>query len=361
MTLSRASRHILVLPIALLLLLGIAQGAQASPAQVPCTVAGGGHYNCSFWPGGDGTSGGSPVVDLNGTLRGYLNQGTNWIVCQQLGEKYTSHGYYNTTWAMTEANDGNWGWVSAVYANGGDNEGSFAGVPNCNGKYGLAPGGTTTTGPAPPTTPAPKPTPPPAPKPSPEVPPKPTSPPPTPTPGTTLPEPVNMGSYGTYHFRFQLWRDETKNRKANFNDWTAEQMMTQLNTNFSHYFTFTGCGSHLVVGEKCRLDVTAFPDASVEVIAVAPNGFALKSGPWHPEGTGRIIEFTFEPYVNEVEYSSMSLQVQAWGPLGNTSLLGPLNSQTVAKGSWGIFEENIEERFPDKPPGGVQNGGSVEV
>jgi hypothetical protein len=138
-------------------------------------------------------------------------------------------------------------------------------------------------------------------------------------------------------------------------------MMTQLNSNFSHYFTFTGCGSHLTVGEKCRLDVTAFPDAPVEVIAVAPNGFALKSGPWHPEGTGRIIEFTFEPYVNEVEYSSMSLQVQAWGPLGNTSLLGPLNSQTVAKGSWAIFEENIEERFPDKPPGGVQNGGSVEV
>ena len=175
--------------------------------------------------------------------------------------------------------------------------------------------------------------------------------------GTTLPEPVNMGSYGTYHFRFQLWRSENKNRKANFNDWTGEQMMTQLNSNFSHYFTFTGCGNHLVVGEKCTLDVTAFPDAPVEVIAVAPNGFALKSGPWHPEGTGRIIEFTFEPYVNEVEYSSMSLLVQAWGPLGNSSLLGPLNSQTVAKTSWGIFEENIKSRFPDKPPG----GGPVEV
>jgi hypothetical protein len=352
---TRARRHILVLPIALLLALGIAQGAQASPTQIPCSAAGGGHYNCSFWPEGDGTSGGSPVVDLHGTLRGYLNQGTNWIVCQQLGEKYTSHGYYNTTWAMTEANDGNWGWVSAVYASGGDNEGSFAGVPNCNGKYGLAPGGTTTTGPAPPP-PAPKPTPTPAPKPSPEVPPKPapTSPPPTPTPGTTLPEPVNMGSYGTYQFHFLLGRplDKIGNR-GNFNDWTAEEMMTQLNTRFSHYFTYTGCGEHLVVGMKCTLDAFG-PDAPIEVIAVAPTGLAFRSRGGHPEGAGRTIVFQFQHEVNPVDEEWMTLRVEAWGPLSKSSLLGPLNSSVIAKKSWQGFANNIMRRFPNEPGPGYE-------
>jgi hypothetical protein len=350
-TLTSFPRRLLAaLPPALALLLGVVAAAAAAPAPVPSSSVGGGHYDCQFYPGGDGISGGAPVLEGNGNRIGYLNEGTNWVTCQQLGGKATSGSYYNHYWAYTEANDQKWGWVSAVWAGGGDNDGSFANVPNCNGAHGNPPG---VSSPPPPT---PAPTPPPAPTPA---PPAPT--PPKPKPGTVLPEPVNMGSYGTYHFRFQLWRSETKNRKANFDDWTAEQMMTQLNSNFSHYFTFTGCGDHLVVGEKCRLDVTGSPDAPVEVIAVAPTGFALKSGPWHPEGTGRIIEFNFEPYVNEVEYSSMSLVVQAWGPLGNSSLLGPLNSGTVAKISWGIFEHNVITRYPDKPPGGVQNGGPIEV
>ena len=345
MTSTRALRRILVLPIALLLALGIAGTAQAAPAQIPCSAAGGGHYNCSFWPEGNGTTtGGSPVVDVHGTLRGYLNQGTNWIVCQQIGELYSSHGYYNRTWAMTEANDGNWGWVSAVYASGGDNEGGFAGVPDCGGKYGLAPGATTSS--PPPSTEAPKPAPAPTPAPTPA--------PPAPAPGTTLPAPVNLGSYGTYQFRFQLWRNPDSHGRANFNDWSAEQMMAQLNSSFSRYFTFTGCGEHLAVGAKCSLNTTAAPDAPVEVIAVAPTGFALKSRGGHAEGAGRTIEFQFQPYVNAGEVESMTLLVTAWGPLSNSSLLGPLNSGTIARGSWAIFEHNIRNRFPSEPPGGFQ-------
>lgn len=171
--------------------------------------------------------------------------------------------------------------------------------------------------------------------------------------GSVLPKPVNMGSYGTYHFRFQLWRDRTSKHRENFLDWTAAQMMTELNSNFSHYFTFTGCGKHLHVGDRCRLNTRLAPDAPVEVIAVAPDGFALRSLPGHPEGAGRTIRFQFQRFTNAAEISSMSLVVDAWGPLGKGSLLGPLNSSTVAQTSWDIFQNNIRNRYPDNPPGAV--------
>ena len=130
----RACRHILTLPIALLVLLGTARVASATPAQVPCTSVGGGHYNCSFWVQGDGISGGAPVVEDNGTRIGYLNQGTNWIACQQIGGTQHSGAFYNNTWARTLANDGKAGWVNAVWASGGDNDGTFAGaIPHLEG------------------------------------------------------------------------------------------------------------------------------------------------------------------------------------------------------------------------------------
>jgi hypothetical protein len=352
----RRRRRSALLPVALFATLALAPAAHAAPASVPCSAVGGGHFNCTFYPSGDGLSGGAPVLNAAGARVGYLNHGTNWVVCQQVGGRQTSGGFYNDVWAWTEANDQSWGWVSAVWAQGGDNDGPFGGgVPNCGNAHGAAPGAaaphpapTPTPQPQPtPTTPAPTPTP--APQPAPQ-----------PKPGTVLPEPVNMGSYGTYSFRYQLWRGSNKHRKANFDDWTASQMMAQLNSNFSHYFTFTGCGKHLVVGAKCTLNTKLAPDAPVEVIAVAPDGFALKSRGGHPEGAGRTIEFQFQPYVNAVEYSSMSLLVQAWGPLGGSSLLGPLNSKTIAGTSWDIFQSNIKHRFPDKPPGGVA-GAPVEV
>jgi hypothetical protein len=334
---------------ALLVLLGSAQAASAAPAQVPCTSVGGGHYNCSFYVAGDGISGGAPVLEDNGTRIGYLNQGTNWIACQQVGGIQKSGAFYNHTWARTLANDGKAGWVNAVWASGGDNDGTFAGVPNCGGLHGTPPGATTSSpAPAPAPTPKPRPVPTPAPTPTPA--------PPAPPSGTTLPEPVNMGSYGTYHFTFQLWRSESSDRRWNFTDWTPEQMATQLNSNFSHYFTYTGCGEHLVVGAKCTLNTKFAPDAPVEVIAVAPTGFAFKALGGHPEGAGRTIEFKFETYTNAAEISSIALDVQAWGPLSKSSLAGPLNSETIARASWTIFEHNIRNRYPDTPPGGVKSG-----
>jgi hypothetical protein len=49
--------------------------------------------------------------------------------------------YFNSNRAWTVADNGKSGWVNAVYASGGDNDGPFGGVPPCNGARGAPPGG----------------------------------------------------------------------------------------------------------------------------------------------------------------------------------------------------------------------------
>ena len=118
---------------------------------MPCSSIGGGKYNCQFWPAGNGLSAGAPVLGGNGNRVGYLNQGTNWIICQASGEQINVGSTYNVWWAWTEANDGQFGWVNAVYAQGGDNDGSYGGgVPNCGGSHGSPPGGAPPPPPPPP-------------------------------------------------------------------------------------------------------------------------------------------------------------------------------------------------------------------
>ena len=170
-----------------------------------------------------------------------------------------------------------------------------------------------------------------------------------PAPSSTLPQPEGRHGWSSYSFRFELWRKPVAGGRANFLAWKPYQMMAELNSRFSHYFTFTGCGQHLHVGQRCTLK-TITGGAPVEVIAIAPDGFALRSLPGHPEGAGRTIRFQFQPFTNGAEISSMSLTVQAWGPSRKASLLGPLNSNTVAKQSWNIFQDNIRKRFPANPP-----------
>lgn len=116
------------------------ESAHAAPAQVPCTNIGSGHYECSWYPPGDGHSGGALVVVGTATV-GYLHQGRNWIVCQQAGgDVGNSRGYRNTWYGWTQADNNQWGWASAIEASGGDNYGSFGGgTPNCNGAHGAPP------------------------------------------------------------------------------------------------------------------------------------------------------------------------------------------------------------------------------
>ena len=88
------------------------------------------------------------MQDATGKRVGYLNHGANWIICQASGETVHSGNYYNRWWGYTEANDQHFGWVNAVWASGGSDDGQFGAAPNCGSTYG-----------SPPTTAAPTPTP----------------------------------------------------------------------------------------------------------------------------------------------------------------------------------------------------------
>jgi Putative metal-binding motif len=115
-------------------------GTARAQAPVPCTNAGGGHYNCNWYPPGDGKTAGALVV-VGTTTVGYLHQGTNWIVCQQMGgDVINSRGYRNHWFAWTQADNQKWGWASAIEASGGDDYGPFGGgTPNCNNAHGSPP------------------------------------------------------------------------------------------------------------------------------------------------------------------------------------------------------------------------------
>jgi hypothetical protein len=148
--------RVLCLPFLCLTLLFAPAPAGAAPARVPCSKHSDGRYHCGFYPAGDGIHGGTVVVNDSGYWVGYLNQGDNWVSCQMYGGKVTHGPFHNQWWAWTEANDHKWGWVNAVWAKGGANDGKFAGVPGCDPVHDAAPPGQKSSGPA---KPKPKPAP----------------------------------------------------------------------------------------------------------------------------------------------------------------------------------------------------------
>jgi hypothetical protein len=128
--------------------IGSAEAVAAAP--VPCSSIGGGKYNCTFY-----VAAGSPVQAANGAVVGTLHKGTNWVICQQVGGRVNSGPYFNSNWAWTLADNNNWGWVNAVYASGGDNDGPFGGgVPPCNNAHGAPPNGAGGGAPPPPPPPS---------------------------------------------------------------------------------------------------------------------------------------------------------------------------------------------------------------
>jgi hypothetical protein len=130
-------------------LTAVGSGTAIAAAPAACTAIGGGKYNCTFYVAGDGRAGGAPV-QVGATTVGYLHKGTNWVLCQQVGGRVTAGPFFNGNWAWTLADNNKYGWVNAVYASGGDNDGPFGGgVPNCNNAHGAPPGGPGTAPPAP--------------------------------------------------------------------------------------------------------------------------------------------------------------------------------------------------------------------
>jgi hypothetical protein len=148
----RARRYLTAVVVGSAALMAADVAVAASPAT--CTGTGGGKYNCNFYVAGDGHSGGAPVQSGSTTV-GFLHKGTNYVLCQQVGGRVTTGKYFNNNWAWTRADNGKDGWVNAVWASGGDNDGPFGGgVPNCNGAHGAPPGGAS-PGPTPPPGPGP--------------------------------------------------------------------------------------------------------------------------------------------------------------------------------------------------------------
>lgn len=109
-------------------------------AEVPCTNIGQGRFECDFYRAGDGKTGGA-IVAVGTTTVGYLHKGRNWIQCEEKGGDMRSpEGYKNHWFGWTLADNGKWGWASALDASGGDDYGSFGGgTPPCNGAHGTPP------------------------------------------------------------------------------------------------------------------------------------------------------------------------------------------------------------------------------
>ncbi|WP_078056999.1 LGFP repeat-containing protein [Corynebacterium provencense] len=132
--------------------------------------------------------------------------------------------------------------------------------------------------------------------------------------------------------------------------WTPNSVNREVTEHFDAYFTFTGCGQKLRVGDRCDLktviDTIAGP-APIEVTSISNDVFSFKSLEGHPEGAGRTITFRFvsKPGDFDVSKKNVHLIVTAWGPTSKASLAGPFNSQSLARYSWGKFSRNLNERI----------------
>jgi hypothetical protein len=133
----RATRALLALLITLCaagLAVGTAPVASAaSPTPVPCASHGhkkNGHaeYDCSFYKVTAVYSGVHTGQRKVGTLHG----GRNWVLCQAVGKSVTYGKNVNHWWAYTLSDQGTWGWVNAVNARGGSNNGKWKNVPACS-------------------------------------------------------------------------------------------------------------------------------------------------------------------------------------------------------------------------------------
>lgn len=147
--------------------------------------------------------------------------------------------------------------------------------------------------------------------------------------------PTYDSAYGSYNQFYDVFNISEQ--------WTPQALNRELTTHFNQYFTFTGCPDTLRVGDTCNLDTAIGLGAPVRVEAISSDGFTLKSLERHPEGAGRLINFRFVP-TTVTGITTIRLNVQAWGPVSNGSLLGPLNSQTIARYSWSRLAGNLRKR-----------------
>jgi hypothetical protein len=57
--------------------------------------------------------------------------GNDWYHCEAAGRKQSVGNFWNTWWAWTMADNGQWGWVNEVYFQGGGNDEPDATLARC--------------------------------------------------------------------------------------------------------------------------------------------------------------------------------------------------------------------------------------
>lgn len=103
-------------------------GAAGAVPGSACTGRSDGRYDCKV-----GKTGGVSVV-VPGTpdrRRGTIPQGRNWFVCQWTGPQKSYRQWTNHWWALTNSDQGGWGWVPVIYLTGGDDDKPVPGLPTC--------------------------------------------------------------------------------------------------------------------------------------------------------------------------------------------------------------------------------------
>ncbi len=99
-------------------------------------------YNCPvWWPSGGvipvyGDRDESRLVDwLDRRKSGNIQ----YFNCELRGATYQAYGYKNNWWALTQGDDGKWGWVPEIYFKGGDDNEPDAGLRLCPSEEGKIP------------------------------------------------------------------------------------------------------------------------------------------------------------------------------------------------------------------------------
>ncbi|MGH3415068.1 MAG: serine/threonine-protein kinase [Actinocrinis sp.] len=92
-----------------------------------CETFAPGQFKCAV-----GSDHGAPVFAA-GTLDqiGSVGGGPQRFYCQSSGAEYSNNAFRNHWWAWTRSDQGDWGWVNAVYLAGGDNDSPEPGLPYC--------------------------------------------------------------------------------------------------------------------------------------------------------------------------------------------------------------------------------------
>ena len=146
--------------------------------------------------------------------------------------------------------------------------------------------------------------------------------------------------YGSYHYGYQFSTGE---------GWTKEQIMSEIQTHFNNYFTFTSDAGELVTGVKINLEGPFGENEPVQVTAIAADSFSFVSHPGHNEGAGRVIKFSIVPAADNPVPGRLNweLRVAVSGPLSRGSLLP--GASWLNKGIWQIFADNLDSRLPTRP------------